>query len=204
MVIKMVEWEDYLINGTNVLKNKKNINSSDELKRIENETVIARLSYLYINGMDGKFDVEHLCKLHYFLFGEIYDFAGKYREVDVYKVTDFEHFENIDSELKKLFSRMNKIDVNTNNKFEIAKYLGEFYLELIRIHPFREGNGRTCREFIRQMVLSKFPMYELDYTKIDKNNFYLGVVERKTYPLLIAFEINNALIPVEKNKNMQK
>lgn len=196
----MVEWEDYIISGTNTLKNKLNIISLEELKKIETEIVVSKLSYLYINGMQGNFDIEHLCRLHYFLFGEIYDFAGKYRQVDVFKVTEFEHYENIDYELKKLFSKMNKVDVNINNKFEIAKYLGEFYLELIRIHPFREGNGRTCREFIRQMVLAKFPIYELDYSKVNKKNFQLGVIERSSYPLLIAYEIYNALIPVEKEK----
>lgn len=86
------------------------------------------------------------------------------------------------------------IEVNTNNQFEIAKFLGDFYYNLILIHPFREGNGRSIREFLREFVIYKFKDYELDYSKIDGNNFLLGITEHDTYPLLLAFEINNALV----------
>ena len=66
------------------------------------------------------------------------------------------------------------------------------------MHPFREGNGRSTREFIRQLVLNKFPQYELDYTKIDKKNFQIGVIGHSQYPLLLAYEIYNALVPNER------
>ena len=56
----MAEWEDYIINGTKTLKNKLNITSSEELKKIEKEIVVSKLSYLYIHGMKGNFDIEHL------------------------------------------------------------------------------------------------------------------------------------------------
>lgn len=61
------------------------------------------------------------------------------------------------------------------------------------IHPFREGNGRTIREFMRQFTSYKFPGYTIDFTKMNKKNLLLGVVERNNYPLLLAFEINNTL-----------
>lgn len=194
----MAEWEDYVIGDTNVLKNKFGIVNSDELKEKETEIVVSKLAYLYIHGMKGDFSPEHLCKIHKFLFDELYDFAGVYRKVNIYKQPPpFSSFENIPKELFDLFNKMENVSVNLNNKFEVSEYLANFYYELIMIHPFREGNGRCIREFIRQYVLEKFPIYELDYTKINKENFKIGIIDKKTYPLLLAYEIYNAL--TEKN-----
>ena len=80
--------------------------------------------------------------------------------------------------------------------------LGDLYYELIMIHPFREGNGRTIREFLREFVKYKITGYELLYSKINKDNFLLGITERDTYPLLLAYEINNALIKNKEEKKM--
>ena len=85
------------------------------------------------------------------------------------------------------------------NKFEIARFLGDFYYNLILIHPFREGNGRTIREFLREFVMYKFPDYKLEYSRINSQNFLLGITERETYPLLLAYEINNALVKINVN-----
>ena len=99
----MAEWEDYLLPGTNVLKNNYGITSPDELKRLEEEIVLKNLSKLYLEGMEGNFDVNHLCEINFLLFGELYDFAGKFREVDVFKKTGFEPYQNIPSKLNELF-----------------------------------------------------------------------------------------------------
>lgn len=69
---------------------------------------------------------------------------------------------------------------------------------MIRIHPFREGNGRTIREFLREFTSYKFPDYQLDLSKIDKKNFLIGVVDHDTYPSLLIYEIYNALTKVSK------
>ena len=75
--------------------------------------------------------------------------------------------------------------------------MGEFYRELIYIHPFREGNGRSIREFLREFAEYKFN-YQLDYSKIDKKNFLLGITDKNNYPLLLAYEIYNAMEEKEK------
>ena len=194
----MAKWEDYTIGNTNVLKNKLGITEQEELDKVETKMVVSKLALLYVNGMKGNFDEEHLCRIHKFLFEDLYDFAGKYREVDIYKVTSFSHHEEIKEQLKQFFEQMNNIEFSNDNKFEIASYIAKYYLGLIQIHPFREGNGRTTREFIRQLVLAKFPNYELDYTKIDKENFKIGVIEYRHYPSLLTYEIYNGLVENQK------
>lgn len=199
----MAEWEDYLIDNK-VLKNKLGIKDGDILKQKEIEITVSKIAQLYFMGITGKFDEKHLCDIHKFIFEDIYDFAGKYREVDMRKVTLFTPYQEIPSRLHELLEEMNKIEINSYSKFETAKNIARFYCELINIHPFREGNGRTIREFIRQLVLAKLPQYELDFRKINSENFYLGVVEYDRYPLLLAFEINNALVEREKETEKKK
>lgn len=200
----MAQWEDYLIPGTQVLKNRLGLTDHDALVKAENENVLQKLSDLYLSGMDGDFSVSHLCEINLFLFGDIYEFAGKFREVDVFKKTGFEHYKNIPQKLDELFHQMKYRNINTTNKFEIAQYIADFYYGIISIHPFREGNGRTAREFIRQLVLTMFPEYELDYTKVNKDNFLIGVIDHSQYPSLLAYEIYNALVPnpLYKSKNL--
>lgn len=145
----MVEWEDYLIDNSDVLKNKLNISDKSELKKKGIEISVFKLTQLYFLGVTGNFDQEHLCQIHRFIFSDIYYFAGEYREVNIFKSTGFLDFNEISEGLYLLMNKMNNMKINENSKFEIAKYIADYYYELINIHPFREGNGRTIREFIR-------------------------------------------------------
>ena len=70
------EWEDYFIDGTDVLKNKLGITEKEELKEKETEITLRKLVELYERPIEGNFDKEHYCNLHKYLFGDIYDFAS--------------------------------------------------------------------------------------------------------------------------------
>lgn len=71
---------------------------------------------------------------------------------------------------------------------------------------FAEGNGRTIREFLREVVLLKNKVLpfdvELDYTKVNKDNLMLGTKERYFYPSMLEMEFMNSLIPLEKSKKL--
>ena len=124
----MKSWEDYLIPGTNILKNKLGIINQEELTRKEAEIVIEKLTALiYVGGMNGNFDAKHLCAIHHFLFSDLYDFAGIYREVQIYKITSFLSPEKIPLELDKLLEFAKQKEVNTNSLYEIASFLADFY-----------------------------------------------------------------------------
>ena len=81
----MLNWEDYFAGNTEVLRNKFNIYNFDELYKKERQIVLERLSTLILYGMNGNFDANHLKAIHWYLFSPIYDFAGRYREVNVFK-----------------------------------------------------------------------------------------------------------------------
>ena len=197
-----MEWKDYVYeNG--VLKNKFNIMDENELYRKETEITIEKLTALILQNIFSEYNVETLKKIHKYLFSDIYEFAGEFREVEIYKrksSTIFTPVDKIESELEKVITEMNKYDLSSKSKYEIAMFYGDYYYKLIMIHPFREGNGRTIREFLRQFVSFKTPQFKLNYSKINKRNFLEGIVGHDNYPSLLAWEIYNALedLPIKK------
>ena len=146
-------WDDYLIEGTNVLKNNLNITDSDKLKEIEKDITRTTIAALYLKPICKNFDIEDLKKIHKFVFGKIYPFAGEIRLCTLGKDrTSFCDPKNIIKSLDEILSDLNKIK-NISSIPELAFYIAPFYHDLIMVHPFREGNGRTNREFIRQLAL---------------------------------------------------
>lgn len=146
----------YCYAGTGVLKNKLNIREIGELRNAEDEFVSARMIELEINPIKGAFDKQHLCAIHAYIFGDCYDFAGQTRKEDISKGdTKFCVSGYIDDQLTDLFERAKKfavkLDDSREDKIAFFTYL---MTELNIIHPFREGNGRAIREFVREYAVT--------------------------------------------------
>ena len=199
-------WEEYLIPGTDTVKNKLGIIDKEILKEQEKIIVRKKLAYLYLKPIEGNFDIEHLLKVHKFIFDEIYPFAGEIRTCTMQKNTMFLNPDQIENYLKETLNEMNNLfnqDISSIQEF--AFKLGSYYYDLIYIHPFREGNGRTIRTFIRDFVLEKSKnmscgQLDLDYTKINSENLLMGTVNRYMYPSMIEVEFMKGLVQLEKNK----
>ncbi|MOA16957.1 Adenosine monophosphate-protein transferase VbhT [compost metagenome] len=116
----------------------------------------------------GKFDLEHLRQIHRRLFGDVYDWAGEIRQGEIQKGdTIFARHLMIDSAGRRLFQQLAQerhLQDLDAEKFSqrAAYYLGEINV----LHPFREGNGRTQREFIGQ--LARNAGYDIDWTGISQ------------------------------------
>lgn len=107
-------WDSYFIDGTNVLKNNLNITNKSKLEEQERLITLKKLAYLELFPVKGKFDEEHLRKIHYFLFSDIYPFAGKLRTCTMAKTTrqfynpsDIKQYLNI--ELERMKSELKNI-----------------------------------------------------------------------------------------------
>ena len=134
----MRNFEDYFIENTKTLKNKLGIRDIDLLIQKESEISIEQLALLILSGMEGDFDPLHLKSIHRFLFDQVYDFAREYRDVILCKgKTEFLQPEKIASRLEKVMLNAKNSEVAQNNHFEMAKFLADYYYELILIHPFR-------------------------------------------------------------------
>ena len=145
--------DPYCYPNSRVLRNKLKITDLDELRDAERDLSILRERELLDSGINGRFDFEHLKAIHRYLFQDIYDWAGEVRTVDIAKGNLFCRCFAIESEAERIFAELKQEKYLKNQKAGgIAKRLAYYLAEINALHPFREGNGRTQREFIRQLA----------------------------------------------------
>jgi len=162
----------YCIPGTAVLKNKAGITDQDQLDEYEGDFTAIRLLELTQNPVEGSFDLAHLCKIHQYLFQDVYDWAGQVRTVDIIGGDSrFCNVRHIQSYSNTVFSALaaEKYLVYLEPKV-FAHRLAHYLSEINAIHPFREGNGRVQRLFISQ--LAEHAGYYLDYSALDQAELY--------------------------------
>ena len=157
----------YCYPGTEVLKHKFNIHKREDLLFYETKITAAKLLSLRRKGVTGDFSVKHLKQIHYTLFEDIYPFAGEFRTENIAKGSfRFAEWEYIEEQCNILLERLQKENTLQGlNKRAFVGRLSFYMAELNVLHPFREGNGRTIREFIRQLALKNG--YTLNLTKVD-------------------------------------
>ena len=129
---------------------------SDVLLFVESGAVTKRLQELYENPIKIK-GIENLFEIHRCLFQDIYVWAGKKRTVEISKdgkqFFPTSHFDNAFRYIDQLIAEFKKIP--KDNKKMLAEKLAEILDNINYLHPFREGNGRTQREFLRMLALDK-------------------------------------------------
>ena len=162
----------YCIPGTAVLKNKAGITDQDQLDEYEGDFTAIRLLELTQNPVEGSFDLAHLCKIHQYLFQDVYEWAGEVRSVDIIRgESRFCNVRHIQSYSNTVFSAIaaEKYLANLEPKVFVNR-LAHYLSEINAIHPFREGNGRVQRLFISQ--LAEHAGYSLDYSALDQAVLY--------------------------------
>lgn len=193
-------------NGT--LKNMLGITNYDELNKKEKD-----ICYLKLLNVDkvykGKFDMDLLKAVHKHIFEDIYDWAGEFRTVPLYKTEiiipgislEYANPQNIKKELQKNITTMNNFDWDSisDNKEEVTKHLVRNMAKIWRVHPFRDGNTRTILAYAT--IFAKEHNFELDISKIAsgltrivnkdtnkvvkwsiRDKFVLAALDEKDYP----------------------
>ena len=156
----------YCYKNTDILVNKFEIKDNNILEDVERKIVLAKLYELRQNKNIGNFDIKHFIEIHKFLFEDIYPFAGKFRTENIGKGnTLFADWNFLESELKRILTELkNEKYLNGLDKGKLSNRLAYYMAELNVLHPFRAGNGRTTREFIRQLAFKN--NYILDLTNM--------------------------------------
>lgn len=147
--------DPYLYPGTNVLKNLRDIRDADMLARFEAEATSRRIVELISSPMPGGFDAAHLKAIHKHIFHDVYAWAGQFRTVNISKGGNpFAAAAFVELALNDLFQKLSAENyLQTIDRKAFANRAGFFLSEVNAVHPFREGNGRTQREFIRELGL---------------------------------------------------
>lgn len=151
-----------------ILDNKLGITDAVELARQEEKISKARANKLFSSGFLNTLTVGSfgaLASIHEYLFGEIYDFAGKLRKVNIAKGNfRFAPVMYLDVALKN-------IEAMPQSTFD---EIIEKYVEMNIAHPFREGNGRSTRIWL-DLILKKELKQVIDWSQVSKGDYLLAM-----------------------------
>lgn len=144
----------YCYPDTSILINRLDIYDKDKLLTAETSLVAIRLYQLQKKPMRGNFDYDHLCRIHHYIFQDLYSWAGKTRTVNIAKTSLFCLVQFIQSYSNSIFpAYFNDCMQTKDDPEEFVHVFTEHYANLNALHPFREGNGRSQREFARELCL---------------------------------------------------
>ncbi len=168
----------YCYKDTRVLKNRFGLRDAQKLRELEADISAIRQNDLLTNPIHGHFTVSHLCRIHQYLLGDIYPFAGHFRKEDIMKGnTRFLSHRDIKTKLTALLTELaaekHLQGLAADALIDRSAY---YFAELNYIHPFREGNGRSTREFMRQLY--------------DLNGYTVNWASVPTVELLAAMELS--------------
>ena len=168
------------------LENKLGITDSSALAREEEKISKKKALELFETGyldilQAGTF--ESLSLIHKYLFDEIYEFAGKLREVNIAK-GNFRF-----APLMYLQAALDNIDKMPQADFDA---IIEKYVEMNIAHPFREGNGRATRIWL-DLILKKELGKVVDWSLVDKEDYLLAMERSPIKDIEIKHILKNAL-----------
>jgi len=169
-----------------ILQNKLNITNQVDLAKIEEKISKQKARQLFDSGDINKIEAgtfTGLSQIHFYLFSDIYDFAGKIREVNISK-GNFRF-----ASVVYLEQSLQNISKMPQNNFEqiIAKYV-----EMNIAHPFREGNGRSTRIWL-DLILKKELKQVVDWNEIDKEDYLMAMQRSVVKDIEIKYLLKNAL-----------
>lgn len=159
----------YCYPDSSVLKNKLDIRDPALLRKVEADLSSARQAEIFHIPVAGRFTATHLCNIHRKLLGDVYSFAGHFRREDIAKgPTRFVTYSQIKEKLQRLLGQLQQEKWLENVPFEAFVARSAYYMaELNYIHPFREGNGRAIREFMRLLFLHNGYVVQWDAVDVE-------------------------------------
>lgn len=151
-----------------MLENKLGITNATELARVEEKISKKKALEMFETGFLDTLEAgtfESLSKIHYYLFADIYEFAGKVRNVNVAK-GNFRFAPVI--YLENALQNIEKMPQATFDE------IIEKYVEMNIAHPFREGNGRSMRIWLDNMLKKELKKV-IDWSKVAKEDYFLAM-----------------------------
>lgn len=163
--------------GTSVLVNKQNIQDERVLAQVEADITKLRISQWELNPLEDTFDFSHYKAIHAHLFSDLYDWAGQIRTIDLSKKgTRFCPASEIENRADLIFTHLRQLNFLKNMEHsDLVEELTDFYCSTNELHPFREGNGRTQRLFLSQLVQNAG--YTLIFSDMDGDLLMIATIQ---------------------------
>jgi len=169
-----------------ILKNKLGLKSEIELAKEEERLSKLKAKELFESGFLDRLEAgsfESLATIHKELFGDIYDFAGTIRDVNIAK-GNFRF-----APITYLSDAIKNIEKMPQKSFE---QIVQKYVEMNIAHPFREGNGRSMRIWLDVMLKSELKKV-VDWSCIDKQDYLMAMERSPVKDTEIKLLLKNAL-----------
>lgn len=170
--------DPYLYDDANVLKNFANIKNAERLRKAEADITGIAMAAVY-NLKYDKFNTETLCDIHKNIFGQIYDWAGEFRTIQMVKYEDvlggdtvrYAYPKEIKKQLNETMKEIAKLKRTGDNDKDIVFRLVRIIASIWQTHPFREGNTRTVIVFA--VLLAKSLGFEVEHELFKTNSAYV-------------------------------
>jgi cell filamentation protein len=188
--------DPYVYPGTSTLRNRFGITDPKDLDRVERNYATQRSR----RGVPaGSFDLDHLRAIHRHLFQDVYDWAGELRTVEIFKGgNQFQFRQYIPTGMADVHRRLTRAGfLKRLPASEFAREAGVIVGDINYIHPFREGNGRTQAQYLKQ--LAEQAGHRLDLRRIDPTSWIeASKASHATDYSLMADVIRRAIVPSSK------
>ena len=199
-------------NGT--LKNKLGITDYEKLRQAEADISFVKLFTIDQDVKLEEFNIEYIQALHKYILGDVFDWAGEFRTVQMSKPEKILGYDSvryalpskIESNLKNTVNKLNKVNWKSKTLDEKIPIFTEGISNLWQIHPFRDGNTRTIVAYALRFAEEKG--FKLDSSLILKSFAYMrgGFVwasqgEYSDYSYLNKIFKDAALREAAKNNN---
>lgn len=177
----------YTTNGEEgeILPNLLGITDEETLHNAEFEGfLMAEILFTEKLTPKTKFSVKYICDIHRTALKELYSFAGHFRSVNISKGGFVFPAGRFIPDSMRIFEEeiLSQLPDRYTSQQDLIKDIAKVHGELLFIHPFREGNGRTFR-ILANLMARKQGYPSLNFKKIDFNEYIIAVqqVAQKDY-----------------------
>lgn len=152
--------DPYLYEDIPVLKNLLNIREEKLLSEAESNITYIKLLDIDDKITSEKFDYQRLKDIHAYIFGDIYEWAGQERGINIVKgervlggdTVRYSDTNHIGRDIKIALQQLNDVNWKTLNIEETSEQFSRLIAKVWQVHPFREGNTRTVMTFATQFA----------------------------------------------------
>jgi len=175
--------DPYLYPGTDVLRNVPGLGTSEQLAAFEAFNTAARTYELLQNPVAGGFDTAHLKAIHKQIFQDVFAWAGEFRTTPLGKAEYlgqppiwFTPPHLLEHEADSIFEALRRAHLLRGlPRIQFARQAARLLAQINKLHPFREGNGRTQRVFVD--MLTRRAGYELNFDVVSRERMVQASIE---------------------------
>ncbi len=147
--------DPYVYPHTEILQNKFGERDEDRFRRIEADYTGLRIRELMDSPIEGHYDLSHLCRLHQYIFQDIFEWAGHIRKINIEKTekvlgglsVEYSDIADIEIHSNAALAHLNETNWQTLDTDKKAQQFSRCMAAIWKVHPFREGNTRTIVTF---------------------------------------------------------